>query len=206
MNLLFIAILVFVASCSRPGLLTGLGTGGKYLEAREEITRRGCNVDKAIQNLETVVRDDPTYRDSLTLLGRAYYMRSRYGDAKPILERAVIVNQKDEIGWLVLGITRLRLGEDETGLKEVHGGLTLFSKVSKPGEGNYAGYRGYRFWDRAGNVRAALSRAVFAAQKGLDGKDDAVRAVERLVAAADAEEWALRREKTSDMRRESEGR
>ena len=76
-----------LSACSRPAFMVGMGTSGKYLEAREEITRRGGNVDKAIQNLEAVVRDDPTccrpYHDSLTLLGRAYYMRSRYGMPSP---------------------------------------------------------------------------------------------------------------------------
>jgi len=213
MNILFIALLLFVTSCTRPAFMTGMGTGGKYLEARDEVTRRGGNIDKATQNLEIVVRDDPTccrpYNDSLTLLGRAYYLRNRYGDAKLILQRAVVVNQEDEIGWMVLGITRLQLGEDETGLKEVQGGLTLFSKVSRSGDYNYPGYRGYRFWDRAGNVRVALRRAVIVAQKELDerdGRENIIRAVERLIAVADEEEWALRRDKTTDTRREFEGR
>lgn len=189
--------LAFVAGCGRPAFLAGIGAGGKYSEAREEITRkRGGNIDKAIQSLETVVREDPTYRDSLTLLGRAYYLKGRYQDALQILQRAVAVNAEDEIAWLALGISQLRLGDDEKGIKSTQGGLTLFSRVSTEG------YRGYRYWDRAGKVNVVLRRAVVAARKGLEERDNFIRAVENLLAAIDEEDYYLRTEATTDMRRE----
>lgn len=193
-----LAIIVsFVFGCSRPAFLAGIGTSGKYLEAKEELTRRrGGNLDKAIFNLETVVREDPTYRDSLTLLGRAYYMKGKYGDAKLILERALYVNGEDEIAELVLSIAQLQLGENEQGLERVRGGLTLFSKVSTEG------YKGYKYWDRSGRVKIALRRSVVLARQGLEEKDNLVRSLENLLAAIDEEEWQLRREKTGDLRRE----
>ena len=189
--------LAFVPGCGRPAFLVGIGTGGKYLAAKEEITRkRGGNIDKAIFNLETVVRENPTYYDSLTLLGRAYYMKGRYGDARLILQRALAVDREDEIAWLVLSMTQLRLGENEQGLETVQGGLTLFSKVSTEG------YRGYLYWDRAGKVRIALRRAVLLARKGLEEKDNLVRSLENLLAVIDEEEWYLRTESTEDRRKE----
>jgi len=124
MGYLLLAISIsFASGCSRPAFLAGIGTGGKYLEARDNITRkRGGDIDKAISHLESVVRDDPLYKDSLTLLGRAYYMKGRYEDARLILERAVVVDKEDEIAWMVLGIAQLRLGQDEKGLATVRGG------------------------------------------------------------------------------------
>jgi tetratricopeptide (TPR) repeat protein len=187
-------------SCTRPAFLGGIGTGGKYLEAKEEITRkRGGNIDKAIVSLETVVREDPTYLDSLTLLGRAYYMRERYGDAKLILQRALAVNKEDEIAWLTIGLAELRLGENQRGLEATQGGLTLFSKVS------VEGYRGYRYWDRAGQVKIATRRAVNAARNGLGEKENLVRSVENLLATIDEEEFRLRSEKNRDTWREMQG-
>jgi len=180
--------------------LAGIGTGGKYSEAKEEITRRrGGNADRAIVSLETVVREDPTYRDSLTLLGRAYYMKGRYQDAYQILQRAVKVNREDEIAWMVLGITQLRLGDDEEGLKAVQGGLTLFGRVSTEG------YRGYRYWDRAGKVKTTLRRAVNEARKGIEEKENIVRAVENTLAVIDEEESNLQMEQSIDRRRELGG-
>jgi len=182
-----------IPGCSRPAFLVGIGTGGRYSEAREEISRRrGGNVDKAILNLETVVREDPTYRDSLTLLGRAYYIKGRYGDARLILQRALAVNKEDEIAWMVLGITQLRLGENDKGLETLRGGLTLFSKNS------VESYRGYTYWDRAGKVKIVLRRAIFTAQKGLDEKENLMRSAENLLAAIDEEEWNLGLEKQID--------
>ena len=199
-SFLVLAISLMLAACSRPAFLGGIGTSGKYLEAKEEITRkRGGNIDKAIVNLETVVRDDPTYRDSLTLLGRAYYTRERYGDAKLILQRALAVDKDDEIAWLVLSLVQLRLGENGGGLQTAKGGLTLFSKVSAEG------YKGYRYWDRSGKVKIALRRAVVAASKEADGNENLIRSVENLLATIDEEEWNLRSEKPRDLQHELQG-
>ncbi len=192
---LLATIVTFVFGCSRPALYVGVG--GKYNEAKEEITRRrGGNPDKAIANLEAVVGENPMYQDSLTLLGRAYYMKGRYRDAFQILERAVTVNKEDEIAWLVLGMTQLRLGEDDKGLETVQGGLTIFSRVS------VSGYRGYLYWDRAGRVKSALRRTVTVVRKGLEEKENLVRSVENMLAAVDEEEWNLRLEAGLDRRRD----
>ena len=175
-----------LAACTRPAFLVGIGTGGKYLEAKEEITRkRGGDIEKAIRSLEAVVREDPTYKDSLTLLGRAYYVKGRYGDAKLILQRALVVNKEDEIAWLMLGMTQLRLGENDNGLETLRGGLTLFSKNS------VEGYRGFTYWDRAGKVKIALRRAIFVARKGLEEKENLIRSMENFLAVVDEEEWNL---------------
>jgi len=192
---LLAAILLLVSGCSGPKWY--FGTGGKYNEAMIELTRRrGSNLDKAIANLEYVVTQDPTYRDSLTLLGRAYYRRERYQDAHLIAQRALAVNNEDEIAWLVLGLAQLRLGHDEKGLETLKGGLTLFNKV------NGSGYRGYQYWDRAGKVRIAIRRAVFVALKGLEEKDNLIKSVENVFAAWDEEEFFRRFEQREEREQE----
>jgi len=184
---------LFLFGCSRPIFAIGIGTDGKYLEAREEITRRrGGNIDRAIVNLEGVVREDPTYRESLMLLGRAYYMKGRYRDAFQILQRSLAVNPEDEIAWLVLGTTQLRLGDDEKGLKAIQGGLTHLSKASREG------YRGYTYWDRAGKVRVELRRAIIVALKGTEAKENLVATVENVLRAVDEEEWYQQLEGTKE--------
>ena len=54
-------------------------------------------MDRAVVALEAVVMADPTYKDSLTYLGRAYYRKGRYQDAFAILQRASAVNPDNEI-------------------------------------------------------------------------------------------------------------
>jgi len=180
----FALCLLVVLGCSRPDYFVGVG--GKYNAGKEEIIKRqGANLDKAIVNLETVAREDPTYKDSLTLLGRAYYRRARYDDAKLILQRALVLNKNDEIAWLTLGLSQLRLGENGRGLQSIQGGLTLLSKA------NREGYRGYEVWDRGGRVGIAVRRAVFVAQKGLENgnKEGMIKSVEAALTAIDEEEF-----------------
>ena len=188
-------LLLFAVSCGRFG--SHFGVGGHYNAGKEQIVKhRAADLDKAIASLETVVREDPTYRDSLTLLGRAYYGKKRYSDAMLILQRALVVDQKDEIAWLTLGLTQLRRGEDQKGLETVRGGLTLLAKASVDG------YKGYEEWDKGGKVNIALRRAVFAAQKGLqDGtKDGLIRSVESTLASIDDEIFLQILEKRREYR------
>ena len=60
----FVLCLTILVGCSRPQILSGIGTSGKYLQGKEEVTeRRGNNYDKAIVSLETVVLENPTYKE-----------------------------------------------------------------------------------------------------------------------------------------------
>ncbi|MBI4489635.1 MAG: tetratricopeptide repeat protein [Deltaproteobacteria bacterium] len=189
--------LAFGSGCSIPRL----GMGGRYQEAKDEISRpRGGNIDKAIVSLEAIVRENPTYYDSLTLLGRAYYKRGRYDDAHMVLQRALAVNKDDEIAWLVLGLTQLRLGEDHKGLETLKGALTLASKEMR----EY--YRGFPDWDRERKVRSTLRRAVLSATKGLEEKENLIRNVELVLARIDEEEWQQDRDKSMERIRETPNR
>jgi len=139
-----------------------------------------------------VVRRDPYYEDSLTLLGRAYYNNRRYRDAFQILKRALAVNREDEIAWITLGLAQLRLGDDVRGLENFKGGITLLLKVSKDG------YRGLEDWDINRLVRGALRKAVFYAAKGLEEKKRIIRTGEILLARIDDEEWVGRQEQFAE--------
>ena len=184
----------FVSACSSPALY--VGRSGKYKEGKYEIIRRaGGNMDKAINNFETIASEDPKYRDTLTLLGRAYYKKGRYKDAYLILQRAVAIKNDDEIAWLIFGITQLRLGDNDRGLESVRGGLTLFAKASADSK-----YRGYDVWDPGGKVKIAGRRAVFIALKGLEEKDNLIRSVESVLSAVEDEEFHQLFEKRLDNR------
>jgi tetratricopeptide (TPR) repeat protein len=169
--------------CARPDLFVGLS--GKYNEGKFELLRRvGGNTDKAIDNFESIAKQDPTYRDSLALLGRAYYKKGRYQDAYAVLQRAVAIRNDDDLAWLTYGATQLRLGDDQRGLESVQGGLTLFSKATA--DHNYRSYTG---WDPADRVKTATRRAVFVALKGLEQKDDLIKSVETILTAVADEEF-----------------
>jgi tetratricopeptide (TPR) repeat protein len=161
------------------------------MEGKQEVTKgRFGDVDKAILALEEVVREDPTYQDSLTLLGRAYYKKGRYRDAFEILKRATAVNPEDEIAWITLGLTQLRLGDDQRGLESLKGGVTLLNKAS------IDGYKGIGFWDKNGSVRNAIRQSVFLLMKEGQAKDEIIRSGEVLLVRVDDE---IRRGKGEEL-------
>ena len=130
-----------------------------------------------------MVRRDPKYRDSLTQLGRAYYYAGRYRAASDVLTRALVLNREDEIGWLVMGLTQLRQGDDEEGLKSYKGGLSLLAKATQDG------YRDFtpEFWDTRGVVRRSLRRNISLARKGVSEKRRLIVAGEDLLHRIDKE-------------------
>jgi tetratricopeptide (TPR) repeat protein len=175
------------SGCGGANLMTHdiprFGIGGRYTEGREQFTRgRGGDMDKAVSALEAVVAENPLYKDSLMLLGRAYYRKARYKDAYQMLQRAVVVNKEDEIAWVALGMTQLQLGDDTRGIETLKGGITLISKVA------VLGYRNYPEWDIKGTVRAAIRRSAFEITKGPEAKPDILRSCETLLARMDDEE------------------
>ena len=189
----FVALLVlsfqFISGCSRPDWF--FGAGGRYNEANIELLRgRAGNLDKAIDNLQAVVQDDPTYRDSLTLLGKAYYRKGRYYESYSIIQRALAVNKEDEIAWLIFGLAQFRVGDNAKGLETIKGGLTLMAKAMAQD------YRGYPNWDPRRMVRNSLNRSVFQALKGLEERENLIQITEQLLARIDEEEWFQRHDKT----------
>src|SRR6185295_3222212 len=114
------------------------GTGGRYEEGRDQFLRgRGGDMDRAVVALEAVVMADPTYKNSLTYLGRAYYRKGRYQDAFAVLQRALAVDKEDEMAWLALGLAQLRLNQNDKGIESLKGGINLANKVWVDGYHNY---------------------------------------------------------------------
>lgn len=172
----------FLFSCTSASI-PRFGIGGRYEEGRSEFLRgRGGDMDRAVAALEYVVSQDPTYKQSLTYLGRAYYRKGRYQDAFAVLQRALAVDKEDELAWLALGVTQLRLNQNEKGIESLKGGLTLANKVWVDG------YHNYRFWDSRGVVRASLRRSAFLLTKGVEEKDNIIQNTDRLLALVDEEE------------------
>ena len=159
------------------------GVGGRYEEGKDQFLRgRGGNMDTAIDALEFVVGKDPTYKNSLTYLGRAYYRKGRYQDAHAILQRALVLNREDELAWLAFGLTQLRIGQVDKGLESLKGGITLASRVM------VNGYHSYLNWDPRGLIRASIRRSAFLLTKGAEEKDNIIQATDRLLAQVDEEE------------------
>ena len=182
---LLFAASIFITSlmgCT-PQQIPRFGVGGRYEEGKDQFLRgRGGNMDTAIDALEFVVSTDPTYKSSMTYLGRAYYRKGRYKDAYEFLQRALVVNQEDELAWLAFGSTQLRLGQVDKGLESLKGGITLASRVMVDG------YHNFIYWDTRGLIRAAIRRTAFLLTKGAEEKENIIQATDRLLGLVDDEE------------------
>ena len=159
------------------------GVGGRYEEGMDQFLRgRSGNMDVAVTSLEYVVSQDPTYKKCLTYLGRAYYRKTRYQDAFAVLQRALAVDKEDEIAWIALGVTQLRLNQTDKGIESLKGGITLASRVM------VNGYHNYMYWDTRGLVGASMRRSAFLVMKGPEEKDGIIQSTERFLALVDEEE------------------
>jgi tetratricopeptide (TPR) repeat protein len=176
-----IALISFALACTH--YVPRFGIGGRYEEGKEQFLRgRGGDMDAAVVALETVVSQDPTYKNSLTYLGRAYYSKGRYQDAFAVLQRAVAVDKNDEIAWIALGLTQLRLGENDKGIESLKGGITLANKVMVDG------YHNHIYWDTRGLIRASMRRSAFLLTKGAEEKNNIIQNTDRLLLMIDDEE------------------
>jgi tetratricopeptide (TPR) repeat protein len=176
-----VALIAVCMGCNHA--IPRFGVGGKYEEGMDQFLRgRAGNMDVAVTSLEYVVSQDPTYKKCLTYLGRAYYRKTRYQDAFAVLQRALAVDKEDEIAWIALGVTQLRLNQPDKGIESLKGGITLASRVM------VNGYHNYMYWDTRGLVGASMRRSAFLVMKGPDEKDGIIQSTERLLALVDEEE------------------
>ena len=176
-----IIVVSFLSACSHN--IPRFGIGGRYEEGRAQFLRgRGGDMDTAIVALESVVTQDPTYKNSLMYLGRAYYNKGRFQDAFAVLQRAVVVDREDEQAWIALGLTQLRLGQNDKGVESLKGGITLANKVMVDG------YHNYIYWDTRGLIRASLRRSAFLLIKGAEEKQNIIQNTDRLLALIDEDE------------------
>lgn len=174
-------IVGFTSACNH--WVPRFGIGGRYEEGREQFLRgRAGDLDTAIAAFEAVVSVDPTYKNSLTYLGRAYYGKGRFQDAYSILQRALAINKDDEIAWIALGLTQMRLGQVEKGVETLKGGITLASRVMVDG------YLNYLYWDTRGLIRASIRRSAFLLSKGGEERDNIQRSTDQLLALVDDED------------------
>jgi tetratricopeptide (TPR) repeat protein len=191
----FFVALVCLGTISCSNTLPRFGLGGRYEEGKDQFFRgRGGDMDKAVVAFEYVVSQDPTYKNSLTYLGRAYYRKERYKDAYAILQRAVAVDRDNEIAWLALGVTELRLGQNEKGIETLKGGITLASKVL------VEGYHNYERWDIRGTIRTAIRRCAFYLTKGVEEKENIIQSTDRLLDLIDDEENTQKNLHVQNMR------
>jgi tetratricopeptide (TPR) repeat protein len=88
------------------------------------------NNEAALGYFHNAAEKDPNYvwgsalRQGIwSYVGRAEYATGRFPQARQSLERAIAANKDEDIARLYLGLTLVRSGDQQAGLKEMEGGM-----------------------------------------------------------------------------------
>jgi tetratricopeptide (TPR) repeat protein len=150
----FFAICVFVSGC------TSLEVGGE-LQSGRRAWFAGDN-ETALAYFQSAAHKDPSYVYGTALqqgiwsyVGRAEYAVGQFPQARQSLERALSLNQPEDVARLYLGLTLARSGDQRRGLAEIEGGMKGIHSWLEYIANAYRFSFG-QFWDPGRNIRAAI--------------------------------------------------
>jgi len=90
-----------------------------------------------------------------SFLGQAQYLNGRYPEARQSFQKALSMHPADNVARLYLGLTQARLGDRQTGLKNIQAGMSGIANFLNYLESNFA-YSFGQFWDPGGQIRASI--------------------------------------------------
>lgn len=91
-------------------------------ESPENRARARADLEDVLRRLDNRRREDPVV---LTTLARLYLQDDRPAAARPLLERAVRLEQESARAWSDLGLAYVRLGEEEPALAALQRAIDL---------------------------------------------------------------------------------
>ena len=134
------------------------------------------NNETALSHFQRAAQQDPNYVYGFALpqgvwsyVGRAEYVTGQYPQARQTLERALSLDKDADVARLYLGLTLVRDGERQRGLKEIEGGMKgLYDQIEYITQAHRWTYG--RFWDPRREIRSAIqgSLAMFSSGKDAD--------------------------------------
>jgi tetratricopeptide (TPR) repeat protein len=91
----------------------------------------------------------------LTYLGQAQYLTGNYAQARQTLQKALLQHPQDHVARLYLGLTEVRLGDRQRGLRDIENGMKGIAAFLNYLSNNFA-YSFGQFWDPGGTIRASI--------------------------------------------------
>ncbi len=121
------------------------------------------NNDTALSYFQSAAQKDPAYsyygyafhQSIWSYVGRTEYAIGQLPQARQSLERALSLNQNEEVARLYLGLTLVRSGDRQQGLKEIEGGMKGIYDQTEYITQNFRFTMG-RFWDPGGQIRSTI--------------------------------------------------
>jgi tetratricopeptide (TPR) repeat protein len=149
-----LSTILALASCA------SLRIGSEFQSGRRAML--SGNDETALAFFQSVAQKDPGYaygtayrQGILSYLGRTEYSTGKLPQARQTLERALASNREEDLARLYLGLTLMRAGERDRGVKELEGAmrgiqnwLDYFTEAHRFSYG--------QFWDPGREIRSAI--------------------------------------------------
>ena len=153
------SLMMFVLVVFLPGCAT-VETAGEIARGRQALFTG--NYPAALGYFQEAAQADPnavygaTLRMGiLTYLGQAQYLTGNYAQARQTLQKALLQHPADNVARLYLGLAQARLGDRQTGLKNIQAGMNGIANFLNYVNTNFA-YSWGQFWDPGGQIRASI--------------------------------------------------
>jgi len=194
-SLLLFLLFVFLVGC------TSVNVGGEVQSGRQALLE--SKNETALGYFYGAAQRDPNYvyatgsspkQGVWSYVGRSEYLTGRIPQARQTLERALAANREEDIARLYLGLTLVREGDRQRGLKEIESGMR--------GINNFLDYINQaqrysigQYWDSGRDIRSAIqSNLAMISGRDLDWQRLTVNT-----------EWlGIRMEQESDLARRQE--
>jgi tetratricopeptide (TPR) repeat protein len=155
-SLLLFSLFVFLVGC------TSVNVGGEVQSGRQALLE--SKNETALGYFYGAAQRDPNYvyatgsspkQGVWSYVGRSEYLTGRTPQARQTLERALAANREEDIARLYLGLTLVREGDRQRGLKEIESGMR--------GINNFLDYINQaqrysigQYWDSGRDIRSAI--------------------------------------------------
>ena len=140
-------------------------TGGDISQGRSAMF--AGNYQSALSYFQSAAQTDPNYiwgaqlrEGTLSFLGRGQYLNGQYEAARATLQKAVAQGEGGDnnlaLARLYLGLTQARLGDRQTGLREIESGTKGVINFLTYIQQNFM-YSYGQYWDPGGAIRNAAN-------------------------------------------------
>jgi tetratricopeptide (TPR) repeat protein len=153
-SLLAFSLAIFLSACAT------VEDAGQIASGRQALFTG--NYPAALSYFQSAAQTNPNavYGATLrlgvfTYLGQAQYLNGQYPEARQSLQKALTMHPADNVARLYLGLTQARLGDRQTGLKNIQAGMSGIANFLNYLESNFA-YSFGQFWDPGGQIRATI--------------------------------------------------